>query len=118
MDPQVPQVCVLSVIRPMITPTQPSSRLCFGTGVHQTASLLYQWASVKFTWWWRGADGEYKAGEKQLGAALSVSVIPAAVDLYPCSTLGSNLHLPFKSQLYCMTSEVPEAVRLGPSSEI
>ena len=57
MDPQVPQVCVLSVIRPMITPTQPSNRLCFGTGVHQTTSLLYQWASVQFMWWWRGVGG-------------------------------------------------------------
>ena len=47
MDPQVPQVCVRSVIKPMITPIRPSSRLCFGTGVHQTTSLLCQWASCE-----------------------------------------------------------------------
>ena len=47
MDPDVPQVWILSVIRPMITQIRPSNRLCFGTRAQQTTFLLCQLASCE-----------------------------------------------------------------------
>lgn len=93
MDPEVPQVCILYIFRPLITQIHPSV-LCFETGIQQTTFLLCHLASCEVLMV-GGARHSLKVwgeGEKREFLLLTCChcIILTAISLYPSSTIGSS----------------------------
>lgn len=92
LDPDVPQVWILSVIRPMITQIRPSNRLCFGTRAQQTTFLLCQLASREVQMV-GGARQRLKGWGREREHLSPCCYCATAINLYPSSAVGSSFQL-------------------------